>query len=310
MWKRIRRWGDWTVLALVVFWALSLTVNARRETARQSVVGRSLQILVSPAVSFTDTVSKFFFHLALNQFEGDRLRADNAGLRYDLTETRLQLSDERDTSDHLRRVMGLAEAPSLADKRRLVLAEVIGYGRQSSPGVLLVSRGSLDGVREGQPVVHGDALVGVVRGEPTRSAAFVELLIDPASMVFGTLRESRVRGIIRGRGEQLGGLELEFQPTLLSDEIEAGQEIVTSGLSGALIPGGLRIGVIKRVVVNEFGQRIAIAHSVAELATIEEVVILTDIEEAVDDETTVSDSQPTSPTATRREDKKTTDSEK
>lgn len=271
-----RRWIEATILALLVVWALLMAVDARREAVRQNFLGRSVLILANPVLrathSFQDRVSQLF----LNQFEGRRLRDRNRELRLELTENKLELAHVRDINAHLRRV-GSMEFQTLAEKHRLILAEVIGRDRQSNSSALLISRGGADGVVEGLPVVHGDALVGVVRKVQPRSA-YVQLLTDPGSLVACCFERTRESGLARGLGPQRS--HIEFLPDIQATSRPVfDAELVTSSLTGTLFPGGLRIGTVTRYEANNSGEIVGVVEPAVDFSSIEEVVVLAPREE-------------------------------
>ena len=120
-------------------------------------------------------------------------------------------------------------------------AQVIG--RDVSPYLqyVLVDRGRADGLLPDMPVLAADGLVGIVT-EATASAAKVLLITDPTLVVNVRVQRSRVEGQLRGGGPGL--LRLDFLP--MEAQLEAGDQLVTSGIGGKF-PPNLQAGTITSV---------------------------------------------------------------
>ena len=120
-------------------------------------------------------------------------------------------------------------------------AQVIG--RDVSPYLqyVLVDRGRADGLLPDMPVLAADGLVGIVT-EATASAAKVLLITDPTLVVNVRVQRSRVEGQLRGSGPGL--LRLDFFP--MEAQLEAGDQLVTSGIGGKF-PPNLQAGTITSV---------------------------------------------------------------
>jgi rod shape-determining protein MreC len=117
-------------------------------------------------------------------------------------------------------------------------------GRDPSPYLkfITLNAGSLQGLRQGMPVVTaGAVLVGRVDQVSLRSAK-VQLLNDPSSAVNVRLQTSGVTGLVAG--QQDGSLLMEYIP--LDANLEVNDIALTSGLGGNL-PRGLVVGQVDAV---------------------------------------------------------------
>jgi len=287
--QRTRRWLDWLLLAAVICFAIVLAVDSRREHARQNFAGQSVLILASPVLKATDSLRGKIQGLVYNEYEGERIRAENDDLKRQVAGLKLELAHTADTLTRLEHLTGV-EAKTLGERYRLILAEIIGRGRESLSGGLLISRGESDGLEPGLPVVHGDALVGVVR-ETQKNTAFVQILTDPNSLVACVIEKTRESGIARGLGQKIN--RLEFLPDVQASTLPRGAALITGGLTGSLFPGGLRIGSIELSEPNDYGERVGIVAMAVDVSAIEEVVILAPIRESVQPLTLFSIPTPT-----------------
>ncbi len=122
-----------------------------------------------------------------------------------------------------------------------VVGTVIGYDPTGWVQSIIVNRGTADGVREHQPVIFGDGVVGqVVSAAPLTSQ--VLLIIDHASGVDAIVQRNRARGVLTGAG--LYGCKLQYVE--LKEQVAIGDLVITSGLDG-IYPKGLSLGHISKV---------------------------------------------------------------
>ncbi|MBP5228380.1 MAG: rod shape-determining protein MreC [Kiritimatiellae bacterium] len=151
-----------------------------------------------------------------------------------------------------------------------------------------VSRGSLDGVRTGDPVIVPDGLVGRV-SDVSPHTCDVMLISDPNSRVACELETQTdglgvIRGILYGGGAKPGAdpqlrLLYVIEPLrlrYLSRDFEPPPRtrIVTSGL-GQTFPKGLTVGYLLESAISANGlSREAVIMPAVDLAGLEEVFIL------------------------------------
>lgn len=119
-----------------------------------------------------------------------------------------------------------------------VLARSVG-----SDHVILIDKGSQDGVKEGLAVTVEDGhLIGVITHVDSYSST-VMLLSDPASRIPATILDvDSTIGLVEGEGGYL--YKMGFIPH--DRDIENEQVVVTSGLEG-MIPKGLIVGSVAEV---------------------------------------------------------------
>lgn len=146
--------------------------------------------------------------------------------------------------------------------QRMIMADVIarddvsGWWRS-----VRINCGSADGIVRNQPVVTTQGLVGKTM-TPLRNACDVLLLTDPTIKVSCRLPRSGGQGIMKGMGigpTSKGTVELMSPPqpfrldyVAMEHEIQAGDEVTTSGMGG-IYPGGLVVGYVKSVTVEPGG---------------------------------------------------------
>lgn len=225
--------------------------------------------LVTPLVSAVHNalrpVSDVIFHAG--QVRG--LSQENASLRLEVERLEAELGAFRQQRVALDAAAALIGATSF-EADQLLTAQVLL--RDPAPGerTLLITRGSDDGVIQGQPVLGaGGTLVGLIATvEPTRS--WVRLLIGTDSSVAVLVQSSRVPGALEGSGS---GLTLEF--IARSAKVVVGDVVVTSALGGRL-PPGLLAGRVASVESHpqDLHARITV-EPLSDLRRLEQVLIVT-----------------------------------
>lgn len=120
-------------------------------------------------------------------------------------------------------------------------AEVIAQDISLVFKTLLIDKGATAGFFKDMPVIKPGGLVGrVIAVSPT--TAQVLLITDVNSAVPAVIENTRVKGIVKGRGD--GNLSLEYVKS--DEEIKVGDICVTSGLGG-LFPGGITVGKVRSI---------------------------------------------------------------
>ncbi len=151
-----------------------------------------------------------------------------------------------------------------------MVATVIGRDPTNWYQSVLINRGERDGIRSDMGVAVPDGVVGrVIKVMPT--TAVVLLLSDRNSAVPGLLQRSRDEGLIEGLGD--GRLRMKYLSTLA--DVQAGDQVVTSGLTG-IFPKGMRIGTVTDVErpADAVVQQVRLAPAV-NFSRLEEVLLLT-----------------------------------
>jgi len=151
-----------------------------------------------------------------------------------------------------------------------VLARVKSRDPSNWARTIVLNRGSNDGVREGQAVIDGNALVGQVIAVSS-STAKVLLLTDNVSAVDVIVQSSRAQGVVEGN--LTAAMKLKY--VLREQPIKIGDRIIASGLDG-IFPKGALVGVVSRVMADSSGmfQSVEIEPS-TDLTRLEDVLVLT-----------------------------------
>lgn len=169
----------------------------------------------------------------------------------------------------LRQMLGFKE--TVGDSYDLLAAEVVARSPSTWNLSLVIGRGKAGGVSPNQAVITAEGLVGRT-GTVSEHTAEVRLLTDPEVAVAAIVQVSRVPGIVQGRQDGSGFLEMIHLPH--DAPVRPQQTVVSSGWGG-VFPPGLRIGYIVEVVPEPNGlMKKAIIQPFADLNRLEEVFVV------------------------------------
>jgi rod shape-determining protein MreC len=207
-----------------------------------------------------DAWKRYLFLVGLED-ENRRLRKQNAALSYQLNRYR----EGHIEGVRLRKLLNLTEdLPN-----RAVAARVVDRSRTSLFKMILINKGTADGLRVGLPVLSEQGVVGRII-ETAWHASQVLLLIDENSNIDALIQRSRAQGILQGAGA--AGCNLKYISRV--EEVHVGDVVLSSGLAG-VFPKGLLIGVVTGASRRGEGlfQKIDVAPAV-DFGKVEEVLAL------------------------------------
>ena len=173
----------------------------------------------------------------------ERLHTDSAALRREnerLTAENLRLADAQHQNELLTGLLQLQSGFSYKTAAATVIARESSEFRR----LVTISKGSDDGIAEGDVVIgEGGALAGRVT-EVGPNYAKVILITDQTSTVIGQLQTSGAAGQVVG---QLAGALLMTNIDS-TETIELGEEVVTAGIE---LPGGVRSPYPKGLLIGQ-----------------------------------------------------------
>jgi len=193
--------------------------------------------------------------------------AENATLRRELDEVKIQFQERRALADRARGLQALLE---LRDRSNLqtTAAEIIASSPSPDFRTLTIDKGTLYGLQPDMAVIAPGGVVGRVV-IPTARSAKVQLLSDRNAAVGALIERSRAQGVAMGGGDQR--LRLEYVSE--TADVVVGDLVVTSGIDG-IFPKGFTIGSVD--VVEKSGpsyKRITIKPAV-DFSSLEEVLVV------------------------------------
>jgi rod shape-determining protein MreC len=176
--------------------------------------------------------------------ENEKLRKEVDSLRQAVVQEETAVSE----NERLRHLLNYIDGPRFPNGFTGVVSRVVGRPPSAYDQEVLIAAGSSSGVRQNDPVVTADGLVGLVT-EVTTNGAKVTLLTDQSSAVSAIVLETSASGIVRHGSSDSSALVLD---RVGKDElVENGGLVITAGWRTgkleSLYPYGIPIGTVKSV---------------------------------------------------------------
>jgi rod shape-determining protein MreC len=204
----------------------------------------------------------------------DELEAENAVLLAQNNELRAtnQLLGELDAENRrLRSALAYSERSAF----RLLPAGIISRDASSWWNTIKINRGFAAGVDSSQPVLTAEGLVGRTT-TVAKDVSIVMLLTDEACQVAARVEGTSEQGILSGR-RVAGNATPELVLNFLSRDanLQPGMKIFTAGVSGAVFPAGILLGVVKEFRTRELDGQATVAPA-ADFSNLEDVFVVLD----------------------------------
>lgn len=249
--KKNSSWKKITALILlfiVVFCSVFLAARGKFITAPAD---KAALAILSPFQRGFSWVGNQLAFIKNTFVEIRNLHSQNKQLREEVELLRAQNLTASEFASENQRLRALLGYKQVATQFDLVAASVIGREAETWSSVVVVNRGTLDGVADNMAVVTEMGLVGHVI-EAGLNSSKVQLILDPRSSV-GTLiqrPESRVAGIVEGY------INNPHEPRMVNipknSDVQINDMVVTSGFGG-VYPKGIVVGKIKEIHNEESG---------------------------------------------------------
>lgn len=194
-----------------------------------------LRVLVDAPVSTWRWISESSASRNELELENSRLKAERL-----LTYSRLQRYAALEAENS--RLRGMLDATERV-QNRVRIAEIMSVSANPYRHVLVINKGSRDGVYDGQAMIDDHGVIGQIIETELLSAQGI-LISDPDHALPVEVNRNGLRTIAVGTGEY-DRLDLPFLPN--NADIREGDLLVTSGLGGAF-PAGYPVAVVASVL--------------------------------------------------------------
>ncbi|WP_026376640.1 rod shape-determining protein MreC [Aestuariibacter salexigens] len=204
-----------------------------------------LNSLVSPLQYLADLPGKLLNLSAERLASQQQLIEENARLTSQImlmSEQLQRFSVLQQENDRLRKLLGSPVQPGM----RKMIAELMAVDNNPFSHQIVINKGALDGVYEGQPVLDDQGIVGQIMQVGTTNSR-VLLLSDVTHAIPVRIARNNVRLIASGSG-RLDELLLQHVPH--STDMQVGDLLVSSGL-GNVFPQGYPVAKITAIVRDE-----------------------------------------------------------
>jgi rod shape-determining protein MreC len=275
------------LIAILLVQSIALATQVRRADDSLRPDGQHVRLVrlwANAIVSPFEKLSAFSGHgmrYAWSDYVDLRhVRQQNQDLQKQLAQLRLEraaISEDAVEAQRLRHLLDFKQHYITAT----VAAQVIGTSGSDQSRLLLLDKGSNDGLKPGMPVVTPDGVVGKLR-DVFPSTSQLLLLSDPTSGAGVFLQSTRIRAILKGSptGQIVIG---NLTP---DDRIKPGEKVLTSG-GDMVFPRGLAVGTIESVKLDPEHQPYTLItlKPAANLNQLEEVLIVTATGNSLDPKT-------------------------
>lgn len=196
------------------------------------------------------------------------------GARTENEELRAELDTLRIEKQSLERELGRIERSAAlvsyqADiASSTLLAEVVGGGASVAAREVIIDKGRADGVAAGMAVITSQGVVGRIEAAHSGSSLVV-LINDVDAAVGAILEDTRVRGVLKGRG----GRDCELEYINPDVPVRIGEKVYTSG-ADRIFPKGLPVGEVVDREQSGDSQTIRV-RPFAQLDRLDEVLVVT-----------------------------------
>ena len=278
--KRKDKSNDKRAAIIFVFlFVLGSVFLVAKSDVKIPAAGKTLMAFMSPFQNSFSWVGTQVTSLKDSIVEIQDLQEENTKLREEVETLRAQNLNASESISENQRLRALLGYKQNATQFDLVAASIIGREAATWSSVVVINRGTLDGVADNMAVVTELGLVGHVM-EAGLNTSKVQLILDPRSSV-GTLvqrADSRVAGIVEG------DINNPHQPRMVNipkdANVAVGDMIVTSGFGG-VYPKGIIVGKVLAIHNDEGG---LLKHAVLDTAVnfekLEDVAVIVNSREA------------------------------
>lgn len=257
-----------TILIILVLFFIALqlfSLDLRARNSQNPISKFVLTLTYYPQKIITVVTNKVvgmwwdYIDLVHVKEENVKLRDELARLRQE----KFEFAEIESQNSRLKKLLQFKETSPYPT----VSANVIG----ASPSMLrsqvvIVDKGSVDGITEGMPVASYDGIVGRILLVGDKSSE-VLLITDPVSAVDAYIHRTRARGIVKGVGN---ACEMEYIEN--NSDVSIGDKVISSGKDG-FFPKGVIIGTVTDISPSGSFVSAGVSPHV-DLNSLEEVVII------------------------------------
>ena len=260
-------------LALTVLTVFLLTNLAARGMFKDSIAERMVVAALAPIEDVLAQVG-YGTRMRIGMFnELFTVYHTNQALRDEIESLRQERINTEEIMAENIRLKALLDYKQGVQQFDLVTARVIARDVNSWTNVLVINKGTADGLMKDMPVVSVRGLVGNIV-QIGNNTAKVQLVLDPRSVVGGMVQrvESRAAGIVEGNAAN------RYAPRMITlprdADIVQGDRIITSGFGG-IYPKGIVIGEASEIINDDGGLlKYAVIAPAVDFDRLEEVMVI------------------------------------
>lgn len=229
------------IIGLLLFGMFICAANGHGESAQSGIVGT----IFTPAHWVASKVSNGIDHISENAKGNSEYESKIDSLQQEIGELQDQLADYNNLKAQNELYKDALELKEENKNYKFVEASVIGRDSANPYCSFSISKGTLNGVEDGDAVLYGKYLVGVIKkAYPTYS--IVSSIIDPDFSVSAYDIATNELSYVTGSAELASEGLCKFENLNSDTKISYGSIIATAGVSSAM-PKGIIIGTVKDI---------------------------------------------------------------
>src|ERR1051326_6926582 len=268
------------LMAVLFIQVIALATQVKRPEGGRAAGGGTRLIRAWTVTAFTP-VQKFF--ISTGHFFRDgwhnyadlrSVRRQNEQLQQEIERLRMEQVRLRQDADQARRLQALLEfRQKFVDKTGT--AQVVATSGTEQSRVIIIDKGSRDGLKIDMAVITPDGIVGKVKDVFPLSSQ-VLMINDHDSGAGVILESSRLQGVLKGTS--LG--ELQISDIMSDEKVDAGEHVITSG-GDRIYPKGLSVGTVTSATPDRDNDPFLSikVKPAADLRRLEEVLVITKMTE-------------------------------
>ncbi len=231
-----------TLLVLVLASISIITLDYRGGFHRITSGVRSVAAdAFSPVRSAVDGVIEPVGNFLAGSVHYGAVSQQNQKLRREIDKLKIQERSQADTDERMKQLSAILNLPFVGNLQT-VPAEVTNYGTSDFAATVDIGVGRNEGVQLNMPVVGAGGLIGQVV-QANHGSATVRLITDGQSSVGVTFSPPPGSlAVLTGQGS---GKPLAANLILPNTPLTPGEIFTTSGLQGAIYPGGIPVASVK-----------------------------------------------------------------
>ena len=215
----------------------------------------------------------------------DSLIEENSQLKDEIADLKEKLNDATLTEEENRRLRDYISVKEAHGDFELTEALIIGSQANNYMSVIKINKGTDHGIAVNMPVIVSGGLVGCV-SEVGSNWANVRIICETSSGVGGYISRSGEIGVVQGdiTYRDSGVCKLTYLD--IDADVQIGDLVYTSG-SGSIYPGGLLIGKVSSVGIDEYSRsKVATVTCAVDFDSLNYVMVVTSFDRKVAEENT------------------------
>ncbi len=171
----------------------------------------------------------------------EALRRENSKLQVALAQANAKLQQQDYLLAENARLQGILSVTD-SKKHHLELAKVIGTDSNPAKQIVVLNRGSKQGVKVGQTVIDEKGIIGQIINVYANTSRLL-LITDDTQSVAVIIERTGQRAVVSGKGSPN---ELSLDYIFKSSDVRLGDKLISSGLGGR-VPAGYRVGRVAHI---------------------------------------------------------------